>query len=291
MRTYSAMNPIAVAVQLLLTAGITAFCMEPVLLCLSLCTAMAFFIVKNGTGHKGFHLFALGFPLLVALLNPLWNQHGTTVLFFLNNRAVTKEALCYGAFAGIRLSAVLYWCRIFSDLMTSDKLFYLLRFFSPKLALIFSMSVRNLHLFRQQMHKIQQAQKAVGLYRDNHLLDDIRGGIRVFSILITWALENGIITAASMEARGYGIGRRTSCTQFRWKRQDIMLLFSALIFAGTVIALIAAGSLNQQFYPLMQAPSHNLRWAAVAAYAVLASLPLLHEGKEALIWYRLKSNI
>ena len=292
MRTYDAMNPLAVAVQLLLTACITVFCMEPVLLVLSLCAAMAFFFQRNGMGHRGFHALALGLPLLFMLLNPLWNQHGTSVLFFINNRAVTKEALYFGAVTGIRLAAVLYWFRSFSDLMTSDKLFYLLRFLSPKLALIFSMAVRNLALFRQQMHRIQNAQKALGLYREKHLIDDVRGGIRVFSVLISWALENGIITASSMAARGYGTGKRTSCTNYCWKRQDVTLLLLSLLFSGTAIVLIARGYLERQFYPVIQPPVHGAGWyTAVTAYAALALLPLLHEGKEALIWYRLRSSI
>jgi energy-coupling factor transport system permease protein len=292
MRTYDAMNPLAVAAQLLLTACITVFCMDPVLLGISLACAMAVFFLRNGTAHKGFHACALGIPALFALLNPLWNQHGSSVLFFINNRAITAEALYFGAVTGIRLAAVLYWFRIFSDLMTSEKLFYLLRFLSPKLALIFSMAVRNLTLFRQQMHKIQASQKALGLYREKHLIDDVRGGLRVFSILITWALENGIITASSMAARGYGCCRRTSCTNFRWKRQDVLLLLSTLLLSAGVIFLTANGVTERQFYPVVVPPVHGAGWyAAVTAYALLAMLPLLHEGKEALIWYRLRSGI
>ncbi len=292
MRTYDAMNPAAVAVQLLLTACITVFCMEPLLLGVSLCCAVGCFLMRSGAGHKGFHLFALGIPLLFALLNPLWNQHGTSVLFFINDRAITKEALFFGFVTGLRLAAVLYWFRIFSDLMTSEKLFYLLRFLSPKLALVFSMAVRNLTLFRQQMRKIQAAQKGLGLYREKHLIDDVRGGIRVFSVLITWALENGIVTAASMTARGYGTGRRTSCTNFRWKRQDAVLLLCTLLFAGVVIVCISRGSLDREFYPVSVPPVHGFCWyTAIAAYTMLALLPVLHEGKESLIWYRLRSGI
>ena len=218
MRTFDAMNPIAVTVTLLLTACITIFCLEPVLLTVSLLSAILFFLMRNGRRHAGFHIGAIGMPLLFALLNPLWNQHGTTVLFIVNQRAVTEEALVYGCVTGLRLAAVLYWFRCFSDLMTSEKLFYLFRGFSPKLALIFTMAVRNLSLFRTQMKKIQTAQRALGLYREGHLIDDIRGELRIFSILLTWALENGIITANSMSARGYGIGKRSS---FRTIIRDI----------------------------------------------------------------------
>ena len=292
MRSFANMNPAAVSVHILLTACITLFCLEPLLLGISLLCGIGCFLLHNGTSHRGFHLCALGIPLLFAVLNPLWNQHGTTVLFFLNDRAYTLEALCYGAAAGLRLAAVLYWFRCFSDLMTSEKLFYLFRFLSPKLALIFTTALRNITLFRQQMHKIQQAQKALGLYREGHLIDDVRGGLRVFSILLTWALENGIITASSMAARGYGSGKRTSCTYYKWHREDVIMLTATLLLAACVTVPVALGALRRQYYPVSVPPAHGAQYIlAIAAYTLLALLPLIYAGKEALTWHCLRSEI
>lgn len=292
MRCFSETNPAAAAVHLLLTACITIFCLEPWLLGVSFICGIGFYLLRNGHGHAAFHIGALGMPTLFALLNPLWNQHGTTVLFFVNQRAYTAEALFYGAVTGLRLAAVLYWFRSFSELMTSEKLFYLFRFLSPKLALVFTMAVRNLALYRQQMRKIQISQRALGLYREGHLIDDIRGGMRVFSILLTWALENGIITANSMSARGYGLGKRSSFTYYRWNPADIVLLLTALTLSGVTAAGIARGALEWQYYPVRVPAAHTwLYFAALGAYLLLAALPLVHEGKEMLTWKRLRSNI
>lgn len=292
MRDFENMNPAAVSVHLLLTVCITMFCTDPILLLTSLLCAAAFFIMRNGSRHAGFHLAAIGMPILYALLNPIWNQHGTTVLFFINQRAYTAEALFYGAVTGVRLSAVLYWFRSFSDLMTSEKLFYLFRHLSPKLALIFSMSVRNLTLFRQQMQKIRLSQQAIGLYRDGNLLDWIRGELRIFSILLTWALENGIITANSMAARGYGIGKRSSFTYFRWHKGDILLLTVSGMLAAAVIIGMAAGAAEWQYYPVCEpakmSPAYGIM---LAANGILAALPLIHEGKETAAWKHLRSGI
>ena len=292
MRSFEHMNPAAVSVQILLTATLTVFCMDPVLLGISLLCGLTWFILRNKRKNVGFHVFALGVPALFAMLNPLWNQHGTSVLFFINSRAVTVEALIYGGVVGLRLAAVLYWFRCFSDLMTSEKLFYLFRFLSPKLALIFSMAVRNISLFRAQMRRIQDAQRAIGLYREGHLIDDVRGGLRVFSILLTWALENGIITASSMAARGYGIGKRSSYTVFRIHVSDIALILFSVFCAGAVIACLLNGSFAWQYYPKIVPPKTEIRYViSIISYACLAILPLLHEGKESLTWYRLRSAI
>ena len=292
MHSFADMNPAAAAAAILLTACITIFCMEPLLLGLSLLAAIAYYLLVNGRQHAGFHIGALGVPALFALLNPLWNQHGVSVLFVINDRAVTSEALIYGAVTGIRLAAVLYWFRIFSDLMNSEKLFYLFRFLSPKLALVLSMAIRNLALFRRQMQRIQYAQRGLGLYREGHFIDDVRGGLRVFSVLLTWALENGIVTANSMTARGYGTSRRTSYVTFRWRRCDVILLLSALLLGAGAAWAIAAGVLNWQYYPTIAPPVRGAAYfTGILAYALLAFLPLIYEGRAMLRWKHLRSGI
>ena len=281
MRSLDAMNPAAAAAHLLMTVCISIFCTEPVLLTVSFLGALAFYLALNGSRNRAFHIGAIGMPALFALLNPLWNQHGTTVLFLINDRAITAEALFFGCMTGVRLAAVLYWFRIFSDLMTSEKLFYLFRFLSPKLALVFTMAVRNLTLFRQQAQKIQTAQKGLGLYREDHLIDDLRGRLRVFSILLTWALENGIVTANSMAARGYGIGKRTSCTYFRWHAADLLFLTVNLLLGAAVVTGLSLGAADWQYYPVIQPPVQNAGYFAVLlSFSGIAVLPLIHEIRE-----------
>ena len=91
MRAFEAMNPAAVTVTLMLIVCITIFCLEPMLLAVSLLSAIAFFVMRNGRSRAGFHIAALGMPLLFALLNPLWNQHPPPQDDKVNpNRATTK---------------------------------------------------------------------------------------------------------------------------------------------------------------------------------------------------------
>ena len=292
MRSFADMNPAAVTVHLLLTACITIFCMEPLLLGISLLCAVTFYLVKNGGANRGFHLFALGVPALFALLNPLWNQHGTTVLFVLNDRAVTAEALCYGAVTGIRLAAVLYWFRIFSELTDSEKLFYLFRFLSPRIAMVLSMAIRNLTLYREQMKKIRQSQKALGLYREAHLIDDIRGGVRIFSVLLTWALENGIITANSMTARGYGVGRRSRFSIFSWGRSDKILALVTLGLGTLIVLFMAVGKVAYEYYPQIITPGTSFAaMGTYVAYALLGCVPIYLQLKEEARWRSLQSEV
>jgi len=287
MRSFADRNPVALAVYFLATAGVAMLCMEPVILSISLAGAILTFFVLGG--RRG-HGFALGLFLATALINPLVSHNGRTVLFVLNHSPITLEALLYGLAAGGMLLAALYWLRGFSAIMTSDKLLYLFGGLSPKLALVLSMALRYVPLLGRQGRKVHQAQLALGLYREDNLVDGLRGGAREFSILTTWALENGIVTADSMSARGYGLGPRSRFSLFSWCLGDVLLAVMSLALAG--LALAGAQSRRFAFYPqLSAAPMTALSVLGYAAYAVLALLPAIFQLKEAIRWRLLQSKI
>ncbi|MBP3540742.1 MAG: cobalt transport protein [Clostridia bacterium] len=287
MRSFADRNPVALAVYFLATAGVAMLCMEPVILSISLAGALLTFFVLGG--RRG-HGFALGLFLATALINPLVSHNGRTVLFVLNHSPITLEALLYGLAAGGMLLAALYWLRGFSAIMTSDKLLYLFGGLSPKLALVLSMALRYVPLLGRQGRKVHQAQLALGLYREDNLVDGLRGGAREFSILTTWALENGIVTADSMSARGYGLGPRSRFFLFSWRTGDVLLAVISLALAG--LALAGAQSRRFAFYPqLSAAPMTALSVLGYAAYAVLALLPAIFQLKEAIRWRLLQSKI
>src|SRR3712207_4420917 len=77
----------------------------------------------------------------------------------------------------------------------------------------------------------------------------VKSCMRVLSILVTWALEDAVQTADSMKARGYGYGKRTTFTIFKFTKQDgIMLSFIILV---VIICFIGygVGIGNLRFYP------------------------------------------
>lgn len=56
-------------------------------------------------------------------------------------------------------------------------------------------------------------------------------------VLLTWSLEEGLQTADSMKARGYGTGRRSSYSPYRWRPKDGAALFFLLIAGGLSVWL------------------------------------------------------
>lgn len=286
------LHPLAAAVYFAGVLAIAVVSMNPGLLLLSLLGGLSLFMLMDG--KKGIR--TLGSSLLLfsgaALLNPLFYHHGNTVLLIVHHQPITLEALCYGAAMGGMIVSAAYWLRCLSRVLTSDKLMHLLGRLSPKLALLFSMALRYGPLFSRQTRQIKQAQQALGLYKDENLPDRIRGDMRIFSILVTWALENGIITADSMAARGYGVGRRTAFARYRFRKADAGFLLITAALLAILIGALATGALDFAYYPaLRSAQIGPLQAAAYGAYAVLAFLPVLWEGGERIRWHCLKSRI
>ena len=292
MRPFEEYNPIVHLVYFLSCSAVMMFFLHPVTVLLSLLGALSLFFVRNGSAHGKSHLLFFVLFLALALLNPLFNHNGATVLLVINHNPVTLEAIVYGVFAAAMLIGVMYWFRSFSQIMSSDKLLYLFGGISPKLALILSMALRYIPLFTKQAQRVNDTQKAMGLYREDNLIDNTRAGARVFSVMVTWALENGIISADSMSARGYGVGRRTRYTIYRFRAVDAVLLGGTLLLLGVVIAGAAAGALELRWYPTLALPTGGvLRTVTYTAYALLSFLPTILEIGERIRWKCLQSRI
>lgn len=290
MHTFADSNPIAATVYFLTVAGIAMFSANPVISAISLLGAIVLFIVNNGRKGLSTHIFSIILFAVMSLINPLISHNGATVLVVVNNNPVTLESLVYGVCSAVMVVAVLYWFSSFSLIMTSDKLLYIFGTLSPKLALTISMALRYVPLFGTQIKKVQAAQRALGLYKDDNIVDSFKGGLRVFSVMITWALENGIITADSMTARGYGIGKRSRFSLFRFKAEDVFVICASLILGViTIYGIIGADFV---FYPHIFIPEITAKSAAgYAAYGILNILPVIITVKEELKWKYLRSKI
>ena len=292
MQNFENLNPITVSVYFLTVTGISMFCMNPILLCFSLFGSILFFLFRNGRKHIKSHFGFLFLFLIMAIINPLFSHNGATVLFVINDSPITLEALLYGFVAAAMILAVLYWFRSFTQVMTSDKLLYVFGKLSPKLSLILSMGLRYVPLFNRQTKKINATQTALGLYKEDNIIDRVKGGTRVFSVLLTWALEKGIITADSMAARGYGIGKRTHFSVFRLCMADVILLPMTLVLGIITCVSLGTNALDITFYPKIKISALTpVSVLGLIAYGTLTMLPIILELTEKIKWNCLKSKI
>lgn len=290
MKSFSEYNPIAIFVFYVCVLIPAMFSQNPVLISISLVSGILYYCIKNGRkSYKGAWMLLL--PIIGLIANPLFSHNGASILFFLNNNPVTLESALFGLSSGAAIAATLFWLASFTKIMTSDKLLYIFGSISPKLALILSMTLRYIPLFQKQIEKTNNAQKAMGLYKDDTAIDKIKGGIRVVSVMVTWALENGVITADSMTARGYGVGKRSRFAIFSWRKADYLLLGISLILGLISCVPMFLGQLSYTWYPLIWAPSSAFKYVSYIGFAVLSLIPDYLQIKEEAKWKSLTSAI
>ena len=286
MKAFGSYHPAVLMVYFLSVLLVAMFAAHPILQICALVGGILFCCMlqnrREAVRDIGFYLPMF---LLVAITNPLFSHNGVTPLFFLNGNPVTWEALVYGIAIAVRVIGVMLWCKCYSCIMTSDKFLYLFGKSVPKLALVLSMALRFVPMFKRQMHKVNRAQKAMGFYSSKSVVDKIRNGMRVFMAMISWSLENAMETSASMKARGYGMKGRTTFTLFRFYARDTVLLVLCGLLLGVTLAGIAAGEMTFYYYPRISGwNSSPYAILVYGCFGVLSFLPFLIEVREALVW-------
>lgn len=286
--TFSGYHPAISMLFFVLVIGLTMFLNHPVCLGISLVCALTYSIFLKGKKAVRFNLVYM-LPLLVitALINPAFSHQGVTVLTYLpSGNPLTLESVLYGIFAAFLLITVIAWFSCFNAVMTSDKFVYLFGRIIPALSLVLSMSLRFVPRFTAQIKVISNAQKCVGRDVSNGgLIKRAKHGIKILSILVTWALENAIDTADSMKDRGYGLPGRTAFSIYRFDRRDKTALLYLLLCGGGVVAGMFAGKLKFVYMPILSGAVFDLWQAGVfLMYLTLCAMPVLINGKEDWKW-------
>lgn len=286
-------HPAVSALYFLSVLLVIMFTAHPVLLALALFGGMAFGATMESK-RMFFKNLTFYFPLfiLIALTNPLFSHNGVTPLFFMNGNPVTLEAVLYGVDIAVMLTAVMYWFKCFNNIMTDDKLLYLLGKVSPKISLVVSSALRFIPLLKEQSEKIRQTQKAMGLYTSDSWSEKLRGTLRVYSSLITWSLENAVDTGSSMKGRGYGLKKRSHFALFKFTRADGVLL-GIIVCLDTILTVSSVmGKLSFDFYPRISVIYFGVdTLPALIAFALLSFLPFTVEIKGELQWIYYRSKI
>jgi len=292
---FSAFHPVVNMTYFVLVIGFSMWLMHPVCLGLSLLCALAYSVyLKRGKAIKFGLVFILPMLIATALLNPIFNHEGGTILTYLpDGNPLTYESIIYGIAAAVMMACVINWFSCYNEVMTSDKFVYLFGRVVPALSLVLSMALRFVPRFKAQLKVVSSAQRCMGRgISTGSFMQKARHGIRIMSIMITWALENAIETADSMKSRGYGLKGRTAFSIFKFDRRDIyatafLLLCGAYIIAGTFL-----GGLYFRYFPTVKGVGADIYSISLyTAYFALCAAPLVINILEDAKWKTIQSKI
>lgn len=240
-------HPLSAALFLLTAVFLTMATFHPAVAVCSLFGALLLYGTLTNAKQAAKRLaFTLCAALLFALINPLLSHRGMTVLFTVFDTPFTLEAVLAGLCTAFSFCAAICWFSSFHLLLSSDRIIALTGNLLPTFTLLFSMVLRFVPMFKKRADRIADAQKAAF---PNAVQSKWSRPVGILSVLSTWTLENGIDTADSMHARGYGTARRTNSGAQRFSRRDALFLLCAVPLSCGAFAAVFTGKLSVWFYP------------------------------------------
>lgn len=235
-----------------------------------------------------FYLLLSGFFFI---LIPLFSHNGKTALFFINDNAVTKEALILGLCTGLELSSVLCWLACMSHVLSGEKIIYLISGISPRLAVFISGIMKFIPLTKQQYIRIYKSQKSIySGYKS--LRKRLYIFFRSFSALITWLIESSADSADSMYARGYGLSGRSTYSIYRFRKSDFIILTAIAYTLPFTAASVIYKTAGITFYPKTIIPGLSVTNILIfLLWTIIMLIPALAEICEEYKWKLLRSKI
>ncbi|MDY3088542.1 MAG: energy-coupling factor transporter transmembrane component T [Oscillospiraceae bacterium] len=286
---------------------------HPVYLVISFISSTAYYLKLSGKdGRKTVFRFLLPMLLFVVIINSFFNHYGVTTLFILpSGNNFTFEALVMGIVSGITVVSVIQWFFCCNEVVTEDKFMHIFGRILPKGALVVSMILRFVPLYRRRYKEISQARKCMGLNGTDSFICKMKNTFKNIGILVSWSFENAIETADSMKARGYGLKGRTYYSKIQWHTGDTLALILLVLFDALIIFGLVSNSAYCIYNPyvIINQPSEIgttyiinelnltinpfsfLSIVSLIAFTLLCFLPLTIDLKEDIKWHRLQSKI
>lgn len=223
---------------------------------------------------------------LVGVSNPIFQHRGEWVLFELGNTSITVESIAYGLDLGCMLAGMMNFLRMYSHMIHTDQILFMLAKISCNTAIVCSLSLQQLSRMKKQYQDIVYARslwKPCSSWKER-----IKENIAITSCMITWLMETSVETSLSMRSRGFQGKNRSNYTRYRWERRDRILLF--LIWACIIIGFYGLQGFSFWWYPsFYQEIEISKAMVFLIAIISITVLPLCLKKKEMCVWEDIKS--
>jgi energy-coupling factor transport system permease protein len=213
---------------------------------------------------------------LAALINVMASHTGADVMarlpadWPLVGGALTLEALAFGGTVGLGLVAALLAVAPLSVVLEPHDIVDAMPGPLERTGIAVATSLNLVSGFGRTFTAVSEAQRMRG-WKPRGL----RSWNEVLVPVFLTAIEDSVLLAEAMEARGFGSGRRTSYSRAGWSRVDSVIVAAALGSAALFIGLRLAGvPIDWYPYPTIYLPPINpLLVAGCLALALPGLLP------------------
>lgn len=251
---------------------------HPVYLAISFLCAFAYSVKRNGKKAAVFNLCLIPLIAAFAMYYSSYHHFGVTVLrqnFIGNN--MTLESLVYGFVLGVTAATVIIWMSCVFSVFSTDKVVYLFGKISPRLSLLLAIFLRMVPRCKQEAGRIHKAQRGIGRGIDQgSILQRIRNGLRIFSMLITWLIDSLTIASESMGSRGSSLRGRTAFSIYRFDNRDRAYVIALFTCLSVMLMAVMLRQTDMVYDPRMIWTSiTSMSWLFYAGYLIFCLMPML----------------
>jgi energy-coupling factor transport system permease protein len=192
-----------------------------------------FFSGLRETGRLFKWLLPLG--LFMCLINPLFDHHGRTVLFYLWGNSITLEAVITGVNQALLLIGLVLLFTSFNRVIEPPAFLYLTARYMPRTALLLNLSLQTASRLTRRMSDFMDVQRT-----KEEALPKRRYALLLLNAFIARSLEEGLEMALTIKTRDYGLARKTHYRKYQFKARDafaLAIMLGLWVFAPMVFIL------------------------------------------------------
>lgn len=281
---FQRIHPVALASYILVLFLIMIISNHPLLLCcIVFITLLSGISVDGGKDIKKGLIFILKMTLFFMLINCLVNKNGRTIIWrgpnipVFGRLQISFEALIYSLVMGVRLSGIYMLFIFFNKAMSPDAALSYMALLFPKSALLVSMTTKTIPYLAQLSERVGQVMHVMGL---NVKEDGYRKGIKkrmpILKVLFMSSIEDSLSIAESIQARGYGSGKRSQYFRHKWDLRDLIVVISSIYGVISFIVLKKTGGAIYNFYPKLDRLGDSIQNMGVFISVVISlSIPAI----------------
>lgn len=233
--------------------------------------------------------FFIPMSILIIILNPLTSHVGTTQIYIMGNFSITLEALVYGILMSVSLLIILLVFSSYNRAVSYQEMLYLFSKRFPHISMVIIMALRFVPLLSYRLSEVNKVsrfnEKKTTNGKGESRIGKIKKTANMLAVVVSWSLEESMLTAKSMKARGYGIKRRTNYLSYKIQRIDyIFFLFIGITVMISIFGLLE-GYGRIEVYPTISFNiSENVLNIYYLAFLFLLSPIIYLELRERLLW-------
>lgn len=250
---------------------------HPVFLILSFLCGCAYSVKRNGRKMLTFSFGMLLLVVIFALYYSSYTHFGVTVLWqnMVGNN-MTVESFIYGLVLGGSFATTCLWISCLFSVFTTDKVVYLLGCISPRLSMYVSILLRMIPRMANEARRMNTARQGIGKgVNQGSLLQRMRNGFCILSMLITWLIESLAGVSESMRSRGSSLRGRTAFSIYRFDNRDRAYVVVMFICLTLTMMAVILGQTDMVYAP-------KVIWKDISAlfcvgYGMFCLMPLILE--------------